>query len=377
LKKTISSILLFLLFLVNKSEEFLYPIGISESNNKKRIYVVYQKNILHLELWSLDLNMKSPHKELMSSYNPAGIKFMPNEKGFSFIDNGRIKLKYFNKRSTINFEFEFPLYDFHTVEWLNEELFYFSAKAGKRFCIFLCNTNTKGIKNLIGRDLCSRTNDDFMYPQIISNKIFFISKSVHKLTESNYESFGNYKIMAKDLEQNLETNKQSEVILRKGEQAIAFLKMISEREGFFIAHPNKISKHERTLHLKYLHLQNINSEWQYDKLFDFYIPLKYLTKYSDERIYESILPFLPKHEGQKIYYPNCIQKENENTDLFEFDLVTSSIKRLTETNWPNSYFSPVIINGYIFFGGTVNDNCKFEVNKENELSLILNSKKLT
>ena len=352
--------------------EFLYPVTHFQQDGTTKIYVIYQKNIAHLELWSVDIENGLAYKALMSTYNPAGIKILPDQSGFSFIDNGRIRVKYFNKRSPTNFEFDYPIYSFHSVDWLNNKLFYFSAKAANRFCIFLCNTDTKSTKSLIGRELCSRTNDDFMYPQIIGGKIFFISKSVHKLSESHYETFGNYKIMCTKFDAaKYEADQKLEVVLRRGEHAMAFLKMISETEGFFLGHPNKVSKHETIIHLKYFNLKYIDGEWQYKKLFDFNIPLKFLIKCSDERLYESILPFLPRHENNKIYYCSCNSKEDNFTNVFEFDIENRLSKQLTKSTGPNSCFSPLKIGDKLFFGGSITEQCKFQIDENDDIKILL------
>ena len=193
MSKYIFFILLF--FGIINSEEFLYPVATFNNDGQNFIYVIYQKNVHHLELWSVNRETMAANKVLMSNFNPAGIKLLPNQSGFSFIDNGRIRVKYTNKLPSLSFDFEYPIYDFHTVEWINDRHFYFSAKAGKRFCVFLCDTNTKQTKTLIEKEVCSRINEDFMYPQIIGDKVYFISKSVHKLFDAQYETFDNYKIM--------------------------------------------------------------------------------------------------------------------------------------------------------------------------------------
>src|SRR3990167_560223 len=356
-----------LFFGIINSEEFLYPVASFNNDGQNFIYVIYQKNVHHLELWSVNSETMIATKLLMSNFSPAGVRLLPNQAGFSFIDNGRIRVKYTNKRSPLSFDFEYPIYDFHTIDWLNDRNFYFSAKAGKRFCIFLCDTNRKQTKTLIENEVCSRINEDFMYPQIIGGTLYFITKSVHKLSDVQYETFDNYKIMCCnfDIESHKAEDKPT-VILRRGENAIAFLKMVSQDEGYFIGHPNKVSKHTHYIHLKYFHLKKIDENWEYSKLFDFDVPLRFLQENSDTRVYESILPFLPVHYENSIYFASY---NTENlTEIFCYNQIDSTLARLTTTSWPNSNFGIIISSGQLFFGGNITENCKLLENEDGSIS---------
>lgn len=350
------------------SKEFLYPIA--STKDSKKIYVLYQKNIHHTELWLLNLETNIAKKCLMSSFNPAGVKLIPESDNFSFIDNGLLKIKEKNN-PVYSIDFQRPLYDFHITEWLDETVCYFSARIGRRFCIFLCDKNIKYEKMLIERDSCARINEDFMYPQIINDKIYFISKSVHKVADSNYEIFGNYKILCSHFNQAKKiANPVSEVVLRLGEKSVAFLKMTSNEEGFFIGHPSKISKHEKLIKLKYFHLQKNNSEWEHNKLFDFRVPLDFLMNKSEFRLYESIVPFLPKHFKDTIYY-SSVSEENK-LNIFAFNISSSTSKNITADKFQNSIFSPILIGDELFFGGSIeNEKPPFFLEEEKNIKIIL------
>ena len=98
-----------LFFGIINSEEFLYPVASFNNDGQNFIYVIYQKNVHHLELWSVNSETMIATKLLMSNFSPAGVRLLPNQAGFSFIDNGRIRVKYTNKRSPLSFDFEYPI----------------------------------------------------------------------------------------------------------------------------------------------------------------------------------------------------------------------------------------------------------------------------
>ena len=79
--------------------EYLYPVAGVKKNNERYLYLLYQKDAIHVELFLWHEKTKIISKVLPSLCMPAGIRMLPDQKGFSFIDNGRIKLKLFNKRS--------------------------------------------------------------------------------------------------------------------------------------------------------------------------------------------------------------------------------------------------------------------------------------
>jgi len=79
--------------------EFLYPVAQINQDGTNKIYVMYQKSLTHVELWVWDPETKVATKGLLSSHTPVNFRLLPGNKGFSFIDNGRIKIKLFNHRS--------------------------------------------------------------------------------------------------------------------------------------------------------------------------------------------------------------------------------------------------------------------------------------
>lgn len=199
-------------------QEFLYPVAATTKNGKTKIYVLHQKSINNVELLVWDPQTKVCSQGLLSTYTPASLKILPNGDGFSFIDDGRIRIKKFDKRSPKAIDIYEPLYDISQLNWIDEHNFYVSAKKNNKFCIFhihenglikpiledlqdlnldLANCDFTGNyredrnrenrdcedRNCVNRDREDRNcvnhdcvGRDFMYPQKVGNSLFYIER---------------------------------------------------------------------------------------------------------------------------------------------------------------------------------------------------------
>ena len=113
--------------------EFLYPVAAISENH---ILVIYQKNSSHLELWDWNPQTNQANLALLSRFTPAGVKLLPNKKGYSFVDHGVIKIRDFKKRSPKTIEIDTPLYNIEVLNWIDEKRCYTHAMLGDRFGIF-------------------------------------------------------------------------------------------------------------------------------------------------------------------------------------------------------------------------------------------------
>ena len=78
--------------------------------------MIYQKNINEKELWSIDTTNKKVEKNISFFLCPLAIKILPGNTGFSFINNNKLKIKYFHKRSVKSIQFDDVLNDFTDLE---------------------------------------------------------------------------------------------------------------------------------------------------------------------------------------------------------------------------------------------------------------------
>ena len=69
---------------------------------------MHQTEAQETRLWSLN-SVTNQYEQLLSSqYNPIGVQLLPDKSGFSFLDNGLIKVKNFLKRSPKTIEIYEP-----------------------------------------------------------------------------------------------------------------------------------------------------------------------------------------------------------------------------------------------------------------------------
>ncbi len=308
---------------------------------------------------------------------------LPDESGFSFIDQGRVRVKLFHKRSPKSIELYEPLYNINTIEWIDNDRFYLSAKEGNNSKIFQV-TMSGSIDCIVSSD-----GADCMYPQKMQDVLFFVQRMPIKSVsiEKPFERF-RYQIMCMsypkiehkkmDLDDpavfdaivqkllNDKENKQKVVgvspnmeILNFENTPIAFLQMVSHQEGYVLEHPPFIESKNKSISFAYYRITKKKYHWQSEQLFSFEIPAVLLLSDSPNRLYESILPLLPKKIGDYIYFVDCsntIVSQHLNLNVFCYDLTTQVIKQNTfATKQHEHYFVPHKIGHSLFYGGTVID----------------------
>src|SRR5690606_3475103 len=104
------------------SKEYLYPVA--HLSDYKTIFLIHQKYNYSIELLIWDCETNQIQEGLWSLFNPAGFQLLPDESGFSFIDNGRLRIKYFNKRSPKVIDFDNYFYNMSLINWINSDEFY-------------------------------------------------------------------------------------------------------------------------------------------------------------------------------------------------------------------------------------------------------------
>jgi hypothetical protein len=353
--KKILFLFMFIPFYI-QSFKYIYPVAVF---NQDTLLVIKQKTINSIELGLWDKKTKQLDPVLWSLFNPASLRLLPDKSGFSFIDDGLLKIKFFNKRSPKTIPFDEPLYNISMVEWIDNNYCYASAKKGNHFGIF--QLSIQGDVDCIIKNQFS----DCLYPQKVDDFLFYIERMNHsyriisipypkviakdKDNENNNFDIKVQKIIDKQTrkeEKNVVVNKQLIVDFKR--QPIAFLHMISANEGFVLEYDSHIDTKDDTILFSYLHLTKNNNNWSYTQLFSFALLTELLLGNSPERLYESILPLLPRHIANGIYYVDAQQDSNLN--IFQYDLDLETIKQKTkETN--KHCFAPLLINGQVVFGG--------------------------
>ena len=349
-------------------QEFLYPVGIIQHEGREKICVLYQKNS-HLELWFWDPESLEAIKGLLSSYTPGGVNVLPNQAAFSFIDNDRIRIKDLSKRSPGNLDLPYGPYDLSTIEWIDNQSFYFSARFREHLNLF--HATKEGELFYLTRS----NSAHYSYPQKIENTLFYLVKNneeettieqaqypVETLPKRTWDQEQNFKEQLKKLfeEENdtftktyLDTSTQKKLYSWSNpEKELAFLFMKDANKGYFLTHPATIGHSDNYMTFE-CYTFECDSEVMPKKLFSFDIPLHLLMpKHNQpERLYESILPLLPMYYDDAVYYTH---DSGLGLRIYKYHEINNKSEVVTESHsYSAHHFAPLCYGNKIYYGGTI------------------------
>lgn len=340
------------------SFEYIYPILASKQEDKTLIYLIYQKNVAHLELWLWDPKTTRAHRALLSTYTPAGVELWPEDNGFSFIDNGRIRLKSFTSSQLKTIALSRPVYELSLLYWIDDENFYFSAKQGDHFGLFCSNIDGRVIPLQVD------DNSDIMYPQKKGDNIFYIRRYVYG---DGYYCYSIWRTLLSNRDSCFQ-------IYSHGSNPIIFLHMTSESEGYFIELPATIYSDHSLLSCAYYRFQCKEGIWSSEKLFDFSLPTILLFSHHNETVlHETILRLIPHHYKETIYYCDsstltCMRRRASSLDIYVYDRLTGIRQRITQAQQGQFFFAPFITDGILYCGGVLceEDQQQFPIMRMNE-----------
>lgn len=351
------------------AREFLYPIACAKTNG---IYFIHQKSTQELALLLWNTKTKTAFAQLPSSFIPAGFAMLPNKNGFSFIDNGRIRIKMFAKRCARSLAMSEPLYQFGCLEWIDNNSFYVSAKKRDRYGIFQI-TNRGDVATIVLYD-----GFDCLYPQKVDDKLFYIERSddgiqcsivcapypsVHFDQDNNFNNVENLqeRMAALFRDEHASTHEliqrsAVQFLYKNSNKSLVFLNMVSGTEGFFIEHASTIDKDADVMSFSYHRIKKEEDVWKHSFLFSFSIPMTLLVSSHDDRLYESLLPLLPRHYGDEIYYSDCLTtSDNNDLNIFCYSLLAGVTTQKTFGKKDQHFFASLKVGEHIVYGGTLAD----------------------
>jgi hypothetical protein len=320
---------LFFLYFSIYNAEYLYPVAQLDDG---RLCVIYQKNPAHIELWFWNPLTGQAISGLFTRYTPAGLHILPHSKDFSFIDHGLIKIKYYHMDIPQIIELKKPLSHISLIHWIDDYNCYMHAKYGDQFGIY--SISRSGTSPCEVETIIQKNDRDFLYPQRVGSNFYYIEKY------KNTRCFKSHYYI-----KELDENKHERVILDFGKQAIAFLTMISDSQGFVIGHPQQIKEKKKNIIFTYYHLFKNNEEWYAKELFTFTLPLSLLL--GSDRLYESLLPLLPRKIGDTIYF---VSQTELSLAIFTYDYASQTITHV-ECKQNQMYFVPILTANGIYWGG--------------------------
>lgn len=331
-----------LMFHSNYAEQFIYPVA--DFDDGHQLMVLYQKSLDNVELWIWNTETHRAIKAISSFLTPANLRMMPSGKGFSFIDQGYIKIKEFAKRSPRTLPIYDPIGLFSNMNWIDDETFYFVAREGDFFQIFQGDLQAN-IQRLTFEP------SDALYPQKINSMLFYIKRDTNCQFSIVAQSWNPTVIGDCDHQSDL-------TIIQTSSDQLCFLRMISMEEGFYLQAPSSKSKNDDNYKFSCYHLKKDNNEWKTEQLFTFKIPLKYVTGVA--RLYESLEPFLPNYNSKGFVYFVNWHKKAEQFKLCKFDILEKTVKFVDQEslyrNDNRQIFAPYIYKDTIFCGIIAKDN---------------------
>jgi len=338
----------FLFFYIHAihASEYIYPVA-SLCNGETILYI-HQSNTTSLELFEWNTKTNRAEQILWSVFNPAGLLLLPNNSGFSFIDNGRLRIKLFQRRSPKAVDFDEPLFNINALFWIDEHTCYCSAQQNANFALFqLQDDGTM-------QCLIAENGKDFMYPQKIDKLLFYIERYA---TQDASRAL-HYKIMSNLHQDDNFCATAAKLILDFGDKPIIFLTMVSDKEGFVLEHAQNIDSDSSVALFTYYQIIKQDNIWHKNLLFCFEIPTNLLLT-SEQRLYESLLPLLPRIVKNKVYFVDCSENNDYSLEPYFYDLSTKAKQKIIlPTKKPGHYFVPMLCGEKFYCGGTVSNDQK-------------------
>ncbi len=319
--------------------EYIYPVA--SLNNGETILCIHQYTPTNIELLSLNTQTHQTEQILWSVFNPAGLQMLPDNSGFSFIDNGRLRIKSFQKRSPKSIDFDEPLFAINTLHWIDNHSCYCSAQYNNNFALFELHDDGSV------EYLRAAEGKDYMYPQKIDSELFYIERCATKNSLADVH----YSIASCSYIKSNTPSTQANIIADFNNKPIIFLTMISDTQGFVLEHAQHIDTESPTTSFVYHHIIKEGGIWSTKALFSFCVP-SYLLLDNEERLYESILPLLPRIEGDKIYFVDCTKNTDYILEPYVYNLTTKVIQKIDLDQQKGHCFTPMLCGNMLYCGGT-------------------------
>jgi len=346
------------------SGQYLYPVATLYPSH---LCVVHQKNLNHLELWFWNPTTKEKTKVLSSQFIPAGLTLLPNQKGFAFIDQGRIRVKKFDKRSPKAIDIYEPIYHFDIPHFITDDCFLVSAKKGKRFGIFQIDLQGR-VQTIVFSE-----HSDALYPQKIGEQLFYIERiqecsriisvsypKVVRTAKVDLDDIDSILAAQDEWEKPLIKKEEKKVLHTQRDKKIIFLKAGASQDLFFVEHAPSVDQEVQLITFSCCRITLFERSWK--KLFNFTLPTSFLFHTNPKSLYESILPLLPRYHGEKIYHCSWhTRSDGEGLDIFCYNQETESTTQKTFGKEKQNFFAPTIFHDMLFFGLSCEDNFTFEL----------------
>ncbi len=241
--------------------QYMYPVACATSDGQTSIYCVRQTSADAITLHVWNPITHADEQVLDEHYRPASLTLMPDNQGFSFIDNGRIRICKQQKSPPETLALTMPLYDISLLHWIDQYTLYCSAKKRMRYGIFAVDRDGHVTQLLYS------ITADYMYPHKIGSDLFYIERS-------DMEDGSDYEIVHTKYAHKRLTE-CSQVVADFGKRPLIFLHMATAQEGFVIEYPFKIAQSADRVTFTCHRIQaNADGQWGVCPLFTFTLPIR-------------------------------------------------------------------------------------------------------
>lgn len=308
------------------STEYIYPLIKGSHNGQDTIIFMHQTPAQETRLWSL--NMETNHYEqlLSSQYNPVGVTLLPDTSGFSFLDNGLIKVKKFSKRSPKIIEIYEPIYAIASVQWIDACTCFFYAKQGNRYGIYQADLD--GQLSVIIKN----SSYDYLYPQKIDNDLFFIERDLAGNYAVQTIAYPCIKDSVKSLDEALNCvqdaigscDNQLTMVQRFKERIIVSFSMIDKQKGFVVEHSPVMNLSDAVITFRFHTIsRDYKNIWNTKELFSFSLPT-YLFFDKERMLRDALSAVFPRLTSDGIYFISSRVGDN-NMSLYHYSEYSGEI----------------------------------------------------
>ncbi|HLB40471.1 MAG TPA: hypothetical protein VJJ83_01650, partial [Candidatus Babeliales bacterium] len=122
---------------------YLYPVGYHPQT--QQLYLLYQTPQQERKLWLWSPADRLAYPATLSHFQPACFQFLPDGSGFSFIDQGLLRVKLYQKRLVRTIEFYAPLLNLNSVVWRDAQHCYFCAQQNGHYGLYLADLGQREV----------------------------------------------------------------------------------------------------------------------------------------------------------------------------------------------------------------------------------------
>lgn len=376
----------FILFNLSKflisCEQIIYPIA----TDGQKIYSIYQEKNNQREVWALDMQHDKALKSLFSYYLPSAVKLLPNLGGFSFIQSGQLRLKYFHKRSPKTVPFSHIFKDFRSIEWINDYQCYFSARRFNKNVVMIGDINTSEVHTIM-EDLFGNA----LFPQKIDGHLYYVRQinDYYSIIKTDFLN------PFEDQEMVLDFLKSEEDLLlcNVGNNKICAFKMINKNLGFFVKILNQ-DEIAGITNFSYYKICDISStraifesvlakNWHQEHLFDFSLSNKILLN-SDDQLEQIVEMFWPEHcliedvntslVSENIFYTSTSFEGTTDCtmNIFQYDVSSRQITQQTNAKKNEHALRPLFFANKIYYGQCLISNKIDDLSDDFNLKILFN-----